>query len=62
MRKYRNTLSHRLNISRVNFFLFERVAHVPPPRARTRLHDFHLVEFSHQPVPFPVKQRVETTG
>jgi hypothetical protein len=24
--------------------------------------DFHLVEFSHQPVPFPVKPRVETTG
>ena len=26
-------------------------AHAPPPRARTCLHDFHLVEFSHQPVP-----------
>ena len=26
-------------------------AHAPWPRARTRLHDFHLVEFSHQPVP-----------
>ena len=28
----------------------------------TGLHDFHLVEFSHQPVPSPVKQQVETTG
>ena len=26
-------------------------AHAPPPRARTCLHDSHLVEFSHQPVP-----------
>ena len=26
-------------------------AHAPPPRPCTRLHDFHLVEFSHQPVP-----------
>ena len=26
-------------------------AHAPWPRARTRLRDFHLVEFSHQPVP-----------
>ena len=26
-------------------------AHAPRPRARTRLHDFHLVEFSHQPLP-----------
>ena len=25
-------------------------AHAQRPRARTRLHDFHLVEFSHQPV------------
>ena len=37
-------------------------AHAPPPRARARLYDFHLVEFSYQPVPVPVKQRVETTG
>ena len=37
-------------------------AHAPPPRDCTRLRDFHLVEFSHQPVPFQVKQRVETTG
>ena len=37
-------------------------AHAPPPRARTCLRDFHLVEFSHQPVLFPVKQQVETTG
>ena len=37
-------------------------AHAPPPRARTGLHDFHFVEFSHQPVLFPVKQQVETTG
>ena len=36
--------------------------HAPPPRARARLYDFYLVEFSHQPLPFPVKQRVETTG
>ena len=28
-------------------------AHAPPPRYCTRLHDLHLVEFSHQPVPFP---------
>ena len=26
-------------------------AHAPPPRACTCLCDFHLVEFSHQPVP-----------
>jgi hypothetical protein len=26
-------------------------AHAPPPRARTRLRDFHPVEFSHRPVP-----------
>jgi hypothetical protein len=26
-------------------------AHAPPPRARACLHDFHLVEFSHRPVP-----------
>ena len=26
-------------------------AHIPRPRVRTRLHDFRLVEFSHQPVP-----------
>jgi len=41
-------------------------AHALPPRARTCLHDFHLVEFSHHPVPpsrtSPVKQQVETTG
>jgi hypothetical protein len=36
-------------------------ARAPPPRACTRLRDFHLVEFSHQPVPVPVKQQVETT-
>jgi hypothetical protein len=36
-------------------------AHAPPPRVRTCLRDFHLVEFSYQPVPFSVKQRVETT-
>ena len=35
-------------------------AHAPRPRARTHLHDFHLVEFSYQPVPFPVKHQVET--
>jgi hypothetical protein len=27
------------------------IAHAPPPRGHTCLHDFHLVEFSHQPVP-----------
>ena len=26
-------------------------AHAPPPRAHTRLHDFHLLGFSHHPVP-----------
>ena len=26
-------------------------AHAPPPRGRSCLHDFHLVEFSYQPVP-----------
>ena len=26
-------------------------AYAPRPRARTGLHDFHLVEFSHHPVP-----------
>ena len=26
-------------------------AHIPRPRVRTRLHDFRLVELSHQPVP-----------
>jgi hypothetical protein len=30
-------------------------AHAPRPRVHTGLHDFHLVEFSHQPVLFPVK-------
>jgi len=37
-------------------------AHAPSPCAGARLHDFHLVEFSHQPVPSPVEQPVETTG
>ena len=37
-------------------------AHALPPRHCTRLQDFHLVEFSYQPVLFPVKQQVETTG
>ena len=37
-------------------------AGAPRPRACTCLHGFHLVELSHQPVPIPVKQPVETTG
>ena len=36
-------------------------AHAPPPRARTRLHGFHSVGNSIQPVPVHVKQHVETT-
>ena len=30
-------------------------AHAPLPRARIRLHDFHLVEFSHRPTYHPSK-------
>ena len=37
-------------------------AHATRPRGRTGLYDFHLVEFSHIPVLFPVKQRVEKQG
>ena len=37
----------------------DKHAQVPSPRACTGLHDFHLVEFSHQPVPVPVKQQLE---
>jgi hypothetical protein len=37
-------------------------AHAPRPRVHTGLHDFHLVEFSYQPVPSQSKLRVETTG
>ena len=36
-----------------------RHAHAPPPRDCTLLHDFHLVEFSHQPVPFPVNNELK---
>ena len=36
-------------------------AHEPHTDARPHLYGFHLVEFSHQPVPVPVEQRVETT-
>jgi len=35
-------------------------AHAPYTRTCIGLHGFHLVEFSHQPVLFQVKQQVET--
>ena len=34
----------------------------PPPRACACLHDFHLVELSHQPVPFPVNHELKQQG
>ena len=37
-------------------------AHPPPPRVNTRLSDFHLVEFSHQPVPEPVNNELKQQG
>ena len=33
--------------------------HAPSPRVRTGLCDFHLVEFSHQPVLFPVNNELK---
>ena len=37
-------------------------AHAPPPRECTRLHDFHLVEFSHQPVPSQRNNELKQQG
>ena len=37
-------------------------AHAPPPRAGTRLHDFHLVEFSHHPVPSQSNNKLKQQG
>ena len=37
-------------------------AHAPRPRARTRFCDFHLVEFSHRPVPSQWNNKLKQQG
>ena len=37
-------------------------AHAPPPRFCACLHDFHLVEFSHQPVPVQLNNELKQQG